>query len=108
MDCEEKREIIDRLEELALEDKYSAEHKKRLFSIIMDLKIGTSLQRERYILYYGLNINKKRRYNYTEIAKMYKCTPSNIKGSVMSMRRALIRLIPDEIKKFENIIKTVK
>ena len=108
MNYEEKRGIIDKLEELALKDKYSIEHKKQLFKLIMNLKEGTLLQKERYILYYGFNIDKDRRCGYTEISKMYKCTPANIKGSVLAMRRALIRLLPDKIKEFEKIVNKVK
>ena len=44
VDYEEKREIIDKLEELALEDKYSIELKKQLFDecqIDMNLSTGS-------------------------------------------------------------------
>lgn len=108
VDYEEKREIIDKLEELALEDKYSIEIKEQLFNMITNLKLGTLLQKERYILYYGFDISKERRYRVSEIARMCNCTPSNIKSSVFAMRRALLRLPPDEIKEFEKIVNAVK
>lgn len=108
MELEKKQEIFDELEILAKKGKLSKKQRKQIYDFIINLDTATDLQKERYILFYGYDITKPRRYNYTEIAKMFNCTPPNIKGTVWGMRSKLLRLEDDDVKIFEKIVKLAK
>ena len=104
MRFDEKQEIMDKLEYLALKNQLSQTQKQHFLEKITNWKIGTDLQRERYILHYGLDISKEKKYTYAELSRLNNCTAANIKGSVLGMRRAILRL---DLKEFQELLETV-
>lgn len=93
--------IVDNLLELAKKEKLNQEQKNKIVNIIDNLENITETERERFIMYYGFDRKGCRRL--IDIAKIYGCTSSSIRGSVFSARNKLLRHAA-EIEKIQSII----
>lgn len=92
MKVKDKSSVVDELLELAKKTKLNSTQKKRILNIVENLDNATETQKERFIIYYGFNDNGMNFRNLTKIAKVYGCTPSAVRTSVVSVRNKLIRL----------------
>ena len=99
MKFEDKSIIIDKFIELAKKSKLNSEQKK----IIENLNETTETQKERFILYYGLNEFGPDVKNLNKIAKIYGCTASAVRGSVISVKNKLSKL-NEEFKVIEQVV----
>ncbi|HJJ16149.1 MAG TPA: hypothetical protein OIM60_07100 [Clostridiaceae bacterium] len=91
MKDEDKILIVNELLELAKQSKLNKSQKNKILKIIENLD-ATEIQKERFIIYYGFNDNNIKFGNLTKIAKLYGCTMSTVRASVISVRIKLIRL----------------
>lgn len=103
MKFEDKSIIIDKFIELAKKSKLNCEQKKRIVHIIENLNETTETQKERFILYYGLNEFGPDAKNLNIIAKIYGCTASAVRGSVISVKNKLSKL-NEEFKVIEQVV----
>lgn len=92
MNSDEKSLTIDTLLELAKKSKLNNNQKNKIVQIVENMDNVTETQRERFIMYYGLNTNGLDFKNMKKIAKIYKCTISAIRISIVSVRNKLVRL----------------
>ena len=104
MDKDEKSEIVKTLVELAENSKLNNEQKDRIVEILDNMDILTETQRERFIMYYGLNTNGLDFRTLEKIAKIYKCSTSAVRLSVVTVKQKLVRL-DEEFKIIEDIVK---
>ena len=66
---------------------------KKSFEAIMNIEDATPMQKERFILYYGLD--KEKIHSASKLAKLQHCTQSNIRQAINKIKSKIIRL-PDE------------
>lgn len=104
MERAEKNKIIETLIKLAKTSKLNDEQKKKIVEVLDNMDIITETQRERFIMYYGLNTNGLDFSNLARIARIYNCTTSAIRLSVVTVKNKLVRL--DE--EFKIIVDVVK
>lgn len=81
--------LITFLEKKTLDDT----QKHQLFELIMNIEDATPMQKERFILYYGLD--KEKIHSASKLAKLQHCTQSNIRQAINKIKSKIIRL-PDE------------
>lgn len=98
MSFEEIKNIRNKFMIILDEDKLNNEQKSKFLEIIMSLNKATSLQKERFILYYGLDIKQEKIHNFSKIAELQKCTYTAIRSSVRLIRSKLLMLSPKELK----------
>lgn len=104
---EDKSILIDNLLELMQKVKLNNNYKEKIRKIIDNEKTVTKIEKERFEMYYGLNIDKK--MNITQIAKQYKCSYSAVRCSILNIRRKLITHLGEEERSIiKNIINTYK
>ena len=84
MNIEERQIMIYDILKLCKEDKLSNIQKQKLFDIVIQSN-RTNKQKERFIKFYNLDINLKKQYSYTELAKENKCNIGAIKNSLQSV-----------------------
>ena len=104
MDKDEKSEIVKTLVELAENSKLNNEQNDRIVEILDNMDILTETQRERFIMYYALNTNGLDFRTLEKIAKIYKCSTSAVRLSVVTVKQKLVRL-DEEFKIIEDIVK---
>lgn len=104
MERAEKNKIIETLIKLAKTSKLNNEQKKKIVKVLDNMDIITETQRERFIMYYGLNTNGLDFSNLAKIARIYNCTTSAIRLSVVTVRNKLVRL-DEEFKIIEDVVK---
>lgn len=96
------------LVDLIKESKLDSDQITKIINIINNLSIATENQKKRFMMYYGLNTNGIKSKNFTEIAKIYGCTVSAIRCSVITVKNKLSRLneefdiIEEIVNSFEN------
>lgn len=95
--------IVNNLLALAKQSKLNYKQKSKILKIIKNLSIATEKQKERFIIYYGLDDNGVRISNLTAIAKLDGCTMSAVRSSVISIKNKLTRL-DKEFEIFKEII----
>ncbi len=89
------------LEEHTLDDI----QKQKLLNIIMSMKNTTIMQKERFILYYGLDQNKEKIHSASKIAKLQNCSTSNIRQAINKVKSKIPRLEDEEIDIIREMIK---
>lgn len=106
---QENEDLFLKFLNLFRDEKVLEESKLRLHYFIKNLKIGTENQKEKFMYYYNIMPGNYKAKTYTEIAKEYKCSTSNIRNSI---RQFLIwlknKLTKKELEEFEKIISTTK
>jgi|GEM_PF-5911687 len=89
--------------------KVSEESKLRLHYFIKDLEGGIENQKEKFMYYYNIMPGNCTAKSYTEIAREYKCSASNIRNAIIKYLILLKnKLTKEELKEFEKIIATTK
>lgn len=101
----EKQHVRDKLISFLEEKILNDIQKQQLFDIVMNMKETTLLQKERFILYYGLDREKIKIHSCSQIAKIQNCTSSNIRQTINKIKSRFIRLSDEEIDKIREIIK---
>lgn len=81
----------------------SDKNKEILYNIVFDLKNKTDLQKKRFVQYYGLNSHSVKKETLIKIATKENVTASAIRGSIVSIKRALINSNDDVILILKNI-----
>ncbi|MBP3596892.1 MAG: hypothetical protein J6J60_05800 [Clostridia bacterium] len=104
MNIDEKSEIVSTLIKLAENSKLNNEQKDRIVEILDNMDIITETQRERFIMYYGLNTNGLDFRTLDKIARIYECSTSAVRFSVVTVKQKLVRL-EDEFKIIIDIVK---
>lgn len=103
MNDKDKSSIIASLLELTKESKLNNNQKKKIINIVENMNFATETQKERFMMYYGLSENGIKSRNFTEIAKMYGCTVSAVRFSVVTVKNKLSRL-NEEFEEIEKIV----
>ena len=62
-------------------------------------------QKERFIMYFGLDNKKIKAHDYKEIAKQQKCSSSNIRQAIRTVASKIVRLSDEEIDEIRKILK---
>ena len=102
MQFERKREIMDNLLLFAQKESLNEKQKKAFLKIVKELPKGTNLQKERFIMYFGLDKTKGKKI--CEMSKIYNCTASAVRESVMSIRNLLMRMPNEKIEMLQKIM----
>lgn len=103
MNKDEKSSIVDTLIELAKNSKLNDNQKNKIVEILDNMDILTETQRERFIMYYGLNTNGLDFRNMAKIAKIYKCSVSAVRLSLVTVRNKIVRL-DEEFRIIEEVV----
>lgn len=83
--------------------------KLRLHYFIKNLEIGTENQKEKFMYYYNIIPGNYKARTYTEIAKEYNCSPSNIRSTVRQYLIWLkVKQPKEKMNEFKKIISTTK
>lgn len=106
MTMDEKSLIVDELLELMKNSRLNQNQKIQIMNLIDEEDRATDNEKERFALYYGLNVNGRQNMKLIQIASLYGRSISSIRNSISSMRRKLINYT-DEMKFsiIENIVK---
>lgn len=99
----DKRDIISDLVELMKKFEISDLDKEKIYTILMNLNSKTDKQKDRFIRFFGLKPNNFKRETLNEIAMSYKCTPSAIRSSIVSVKITLYRIPEDKFEILNNI-----
>lgn len=83
--------IREELLELLSKGKFNNSQKAKIMDLIDKDATATENEKERCMLYYGLNKNNRKPLNYKQIAQIYGCSDSAIRNSVYSMKRKLLK-----------------
>ena len=102
LDAKNRRKIVNELLLLAKNNLLNDEEKKKVIDIINCFKQKTDKQIERFILYY--NLNDDRNYNFSELAKIYNCSPSSIRTSVNKIGSKIFFLKDERMDIIKNIV----
>ena len=87
----DKSKIIDDVLILARQSKLNNTQRARLLNVIENLEDSTEIQKERVIMYYGLEKHNSNTKKLNEIAKIYGVTISAIRISVVNTRIKIAR-----------------
>lgn len=104
----DKRDIISDLVELMKKTEIPNIDKEKIYAIVMNLSSKTDKQKDRFIRFFGLKPNGFKRETLNEIAMSYKCTPSAIRSSVISVKITLYRIPEDKFEILNNIYQKYK
>lgn len=104
----DKRDIISDLVELMKKTEIPNIDKEKIYAIVMNLSSKTDKQKDRFIRFFGLKPNGLKRETLNEIAMSYKCTPSAIRSSVISVKITLYRIPEDKFEILNNIYQKYK
>lgn len=106
MKLSEKVGIVDKLLIILKENKLTEGQKKKLLTIVENIPTATDLQKERFILTFGLDTTKKK-YTLKEICEICNCRQSSIRNSIIGLRCKLIRKTSiKDIEIFKNIVES--
>ena len=75
MQFERKREIMDNLLLFAQKESLNEKQKKAFLKIVKELPKGTNLQKERFIMYFGLDKTKCKNTDFNRLQENYKKVP---------------------------------
>ena len=103
MENDEKSEIVSKLINLAETSKLNNEQKDKIVKLLDNTDILTETQRERFIMYYGLNTNGLDFRTLEKISKIYKCSTTAIRLSIVTVKQKLVRL-DEEFKIIEEVV----
>lgn len=97
MSSKDKIIIVKKLIHLLSNDKLNETQKMKLLKAIKSMQIATEIQKDRFILFYGLD---KDRQKYKEIAQKYDCSYTAVRSSILETKNKLSRV--------ENLMDTIK
>lgn len=82
--------------------------KEKIYTIVMNLNSKTDKQKDRFIRFFGLKPKNFKRETLNEIAMSYKCTPSAIRSSIISVKITLYLIPEDKFEILNNIYQKYK
>lgn len=78
----------------------SIKNKEKLYLIVIGIKDRTDIQKNRFLLYYGLMPNQdKKKLRLADISNMYNCTINAVRNSILRMTGAVVRMKNEEKQK---------
>lgn len=104
----EKQHIRDKLITCLEKQTLNNNQRKKIFQIVMSMEDTTLIQKERFIIYYGLDKSKEEIHNATKIAKLQNCTKSTIIQSINKIKSKIPRLSDEKIEIIRNIVNKSK
>lgn len=93
----EKVHTRDKLISILNENQLNDTKRRKLLNIIMNIEDAKLITKQRFILYYGLDKRKGKIHNFCEIARLEKCSASNIRQSINQIKSKLLRLSDEGI-----------
>lgn len=106
IDYSQRQIIRDNFMILLENDKITDEQKQLVLEIIINMKNVFFKQKERFIMYYGLDLKKEKIHSFTKIAKIQNCSNSCIRQGVWTVRRKILSLPTKEIKILEKMVES--
>lgn len=97
----EKEHIRDKFIILLKKNVFDDIQKKKLTEFILGINEVSDIYKERFILYYGLQMQK---HNMPEIAKLQNCTATNIRYSINRVKTIILHLPNEKIEILRNIM----
>lgn len=107
LNYKEKGKIVDKLIKLMEKSLLNANQKKVIRKIVNNLENTTEIQKDRFILFYGLDEERCETRKLREIAVKYNCTTTAIRRSVITVKNKLSRLEKD-VKLIAKVIQECK
>ena len=101
-------EIVHELLDLIKSDKVDEFQKKRLCDIVIGLNKRTEMQKQRFIMFYKLDVSQIKDYSLTDLAREFNCTPSAIKFSLSAITRTLVNISDDKFQIIKDIYEQCK
>lgn len=92
LNYKEKGKIVDKLIKLMEKSLLNVNQKKVIRKIVNNLENTTEIQKDRFILFYGLDEERCETRKLREIAAKYNCTTTAIRQSVITVKNKLSRL----------------
>lgn len=91
MILDEKYLIVNKLIELMKISKLDTKQKIKIMNLVNKNEKATENQKERFCLFYGLNVNGRKNMKLIQIANLYGCSYHAIKDSIIGMKRNLVK-----------------
>lgn len=88
---DKKSFIMNELLELMKNSRLNNSQKIQIINLVEQEKTATKKQKERFMLFYGLNKNGEKDMNFTQISKIYNCNIAAIRSSVFAMKCKLLK-----------------
>ena len=101
----DKQHIRDKLIIALKQNKLNDIQKEKILKIITNMENASLKQKERFIMYFGLDNKKIKVHDYKEIAKQQKCSSSNIRQAIRTVSSKIVRLSDKEIDEIRKILK---
>lgn len=101
----EKQHIRDKFITFLEEQTLNNAQKEKIFEIIMNMENATLMQKERFILYYGLDKNKEKIHNASKISKLENCCQSNIRQAINKIKSKIPQLSDEKIELIRKLIR---
>lgn len=108
LNIEERSDVVYHILELAKNNLLNEVQKQKFYDIVMNLDNRTENQKQRFLLYYNLNVNQEQIYRQCDLAKLYNVSPNAIRCSVGRIRNALVNLQDEGILALKGILKDSK
>jgi len=99
-----KTNVRDNFIELLEREIITNREKQQFLEILMNVKTINLIQKERFILYYGLDSKMEKVHSFAKIAKLQNCSSANIRQGIENIKSKLLRLPLEEMKKLEEIL----
>ena len=104
MEYEEKRNVVYSLLKILRTKQINEYHRKTIFNIVMRIPNKTIKQKMRFIDFYGLNPQNRKRCTLNSIAEENNCTANAIRTSVVTIKSALTRISDEDISILKRIV----
>ena len=108
MNIEERSDVVYHILELAKNNLLNEVQKQKFYDIVMNLDNRTENQKQRFLLYYNLNVNQEQIYRQCDLARLYDVSPNAIRCSVGRIRNALVNLQDENILILKEILNGIK
>lgn len=82
--------------------------KEKFYRVVMDIKEKTTMQKDRFLRFYGLKPDKYQRETLKKISEEYNCTMSAVRGSIISVQIYLYRIKKEDFKILADIYQKYK
>ena len=96
MRIDSKNSLINELVGLMQNSILTKNQKLEIMELIDRQDKASENEKERFCLYYGLNINNRKNMTYNQITSLYGCSYNAVKYSILNMKRKLINYLEDQ------------
>lgn len=90
IEYEERRSIVYPLIEAAKENKLNEQQKARFYNVVKNLETGTEQQKERFLIFYNLELGQTQNYRLCDLSRKFNCSSSAIRFSIFRIRNRLV------------------